>query len=210
MLDPLYTQLAKTVSDYNDGIYEIRWHGRGGQGVVTAAKIVAYAAFLDGYPEVTSAPFFGAERRGIPVTALTRLSHRPIHVVSQAEAPDTVVILDQTLLKYNEVLSGIKAGGWVIVNTPQHPAELGLPSCINVATADATNICKDLGLTSSGIPIVSTAITGALVCATQVISPQSLQKAIKDKVPGSAMEINVAAFLQTFETTKTLRAEQSS
>lgn len=189
-------------SNHSDGIYEIRWHGRGGQGAVTAAKIVAYAAFLDGYSGVTSAPFFGAERRGIPITAITRLSYKPIYVISQVETPDTVVILDQTLLKYADTLSGLKENGWAIVNSPRHPAELGLPANIKVATVNATNICKELGLVSSGIPLVNTAIIGALARATRVVSPESLKKAIKEKVPDSVSEINIAAFLRTFYTTQ--------
>lgn len=193
-----------TTATFNkeDSIYEIRWHGRGGQGAVTAAKIVAYAAFLDGYHGVTSAPFFGAERRGMPVSALTRLSPKPIFVVSQVETPDAVVILDQTLLKYEEVLSGLKTDGWVIVNSKQHPAELGLPANIKAATADATGICKELGLVSSGIPIVNTAIIGAFAYATRLISLKNLERAIKEKFLNDASDINIAAFVKTFQTTK--------
>lgn len=195
-------QQSMIASNHRDSIYEIRWHGRGGQGAVTAAKIVAYAAFLDGYSGVTSAPFFGAERRGIPIAALTRLSHKPIYVVCQVETPDTVVILDHTLLEYPDVLSGLKVNGWVIVNSPQHPAKLNLPANIKVATADATGICKELGLVSNGITVVNTAIIGALARATQVVSLESLKKAIKEKVPENVLEINIAAFLKTFQATK--------
>ena len=81
-------------------LYEIRWHGRGGQGAVTAAKIVARAAYLKGYQGVTAASSFGAERRGIPVSALTRISAEPVMIVSQLENPNAVVVLDHTLLKY--------------------------------------------------------------------------------------------------------------
>ncbi len=197
-------QPARTATGQNEGIYEIRWHGRGGQGAVTAAKIVAYAAFLDGYPGVTSAPFFGAERRGMPITALTRLSLEPMYIVSQVENPNAVVILDQTLLKYPDVLSGLKENGWVIVNSPQHPAELRLPASFNVATADATSICKKLGLVSSGIPVVNTAIIGALARAVQIVSSKSLERAIKEKFPDTASEINLAAFVTTFQSTKVL------
>jgi 2-oxoacid:acceptor oxidoreductase gamma subunit (pyruvate/2-ketoisovalerate family) len=200
----------KTVTPNIDGLYEIRWHGRGGQGAVTAAKIVAYAAFLDGYRGVTSAPFFGAERRGMPVSASTRLSPEPILVISRVEAPDTVVILDETLLKYDEVLAGLKKGGWIIVNSRQHPTELGLPNNINAATADATGICKELGLVSSGIPVVNTAIIGAFARAIQLISMASLEKAIKDKFSNDSSEINIAAFAKTFKATKLFVAPQKA
>src|SRR4030042_1325818 len=94
--------------------YEIRWHGRGGQGAITAAKIVAQAAYIKGYRGVTAAPSFGAERRGAPVSASTRISPEPIMVVSQIEGPDVVVVLDHTLLKYPEVTSGLVNGGWLV------------------------------------------------------------------------------------------------
>lgn len=185
----------------NNSIYEIRWHGRGGQGVVTAAKIVAYAAFLDGYRGVTSAPFFGAERRGIPVSALTRISFEPVLIVSQIESPDTVVILDQTLLKYNEVLSGLREKGWVIVNSIRHPAELNLPSSYNVAAVDATGICKELGLVVSGVPVVNTAIVGALAHATRIVSLQSLEKAVREKFANDTSQLNVSALIKTYQST---------
>lgn len=191
------------MSTDNNSIYEIRWHGRGGQGVITAAKIVAYAAFLDGYKGVTSAPFFGAERRGIPVSALTRVSVEPILIVSQIETPDAVVILDHTLLKYNEVLSGLKDKGWVIVNSVRHPADLNLPNSYNVATVDATGICKELGLAVSGIPIVNTAILGALAHATRIVSLQSLEKAIREKFANDASELNISALVKTYQSTVT-------
>src|SRR4030042_2666608 len=88
-------------------LYEIRWHGRGGQGAVTAAKIVAQAAHFQGYQGVHAAPSFGAERRGVPVSALTRVSTEEIAVVSQVEKPNAVVVRDQSLLKYQEVISGV-------------------------------------------------------------------------------------------------------
>ena len=83
--------------------YEIRWHGRAGQGAMTAAKIVAQAAYLEGYQGVTATPSFGAERRGAPVSASIRISSEPIMVVSEVEKPDVVVVLDHTMLKYQEV-----------------------------------------------------------------------------------------------------------
>lgn len=187
----------------NNSIYEIRWHGRGGQGVITAAKIAAYAAFLDGYKGVTSAPFFGAERRGIPISALTRISVEPILIISQIETPDTVVILDHTLLKYNEVFSGLKDKGWIIVNSVRHPAELNLPNSYNVATVDATGICKELGLAVSGTPIVNTAILGALARATQIVTLQSLEKAIREKFANDASELNISALVKTYQSTVT-------
>ncbi len=108
----------------NKSLYEIRWHGRGGQGAITAAKIVAQAAFLEGYGGVTAAPSFGAERRGAPVSASTRISQEPVMVMSQVENPDVVVVLDQTLLKRDGETCGLSTGGGLIVNSGIDPKEL--------------------------------------------------------------------------------------
>jgi pyruvate ferredoxin oxidoreductase gamma subunit len=123
-------------------LYEIRWHGRGGQGAVTAAKIIAQAAYFKGYQGVTAAPSFGAERRGVPVSALTRISTETIAVVSQVENPSAVVVLDQSLLKYEEITSGLGSDGWLIVNSWLHPKELKIKGDFNIAVADATKVCR--------------------------------------------------------------------
>src|SRR5512137_2079336 len=141
---------------------EIRWHGRGGQGAITAAKIIAQAAYLKGYKGVTAAPSFGAERRGAPVSASTRISTETVLVVSQVENPEIVVVLDHTLLQYPDVTHGLGKNGWRIVNSPLTPRELGLKGEYNIATADATKVCQDLGLIIAGLVIVNTPILGAL------------------------------------------------
>ena len=141
--------------------YEIRWHGRGGQGAITAAKTLAQAAHLNGYQGATASPSFGAERRGAPVSASTRISPRPIMVVSQIEAPDMVVVLDHTLLRDREVVSGLRTGGWLVVNSWQTPEQLDVEGDFNIATADATGISRELGLIVSGLIVVNTAMLGA-------------------------------------------------
>ena len=182
--------------------YEIRWHGRGGQGAITAAKMVAQAAYLKGYRGVTAAPSFGAERRGAPVSASTRISLQPIMVISQVEKPDVVVVLDQTLLKYPEVTSGLGREGWLVVNSRQHPRELDIKDGFNIATADATRICGELGLIVAGLTIVNTAILGAFVRATEVVDIASIERVIRERFPDNAVEINLAAITKTYEITK--------
>ena len=181
---------------------EIRWHGRGGQGAITAAKILAQAAYLEGYRGVTAAPSFGAERRGAPVSASTRIASQPIMVVSQVETPNVVVVLDHTLLKYDEVTSGLVGGGWLIVNSPRHPRELGRGREFNIATADATRVCSNLGLIVAGLTVVNTAILGAFIRATQVVSMASIEKAIRERFSNSQVDINLAAVAQTYEITE--------
>jgi len=182
--------------------YEIRWHGRGGQGAITAAKILAQAAYLEGYHGVTAAPSFGAERRGAPVSASTRISPQTIMVVSQVENPNVVVVLDHTLLKFEEVTSGLIKGGWLIVNTKRHPKELNLGSDFNIATADATGVCSRLGLVVAGLIVVNTAILGAFIRATKAVVMASVEKAIREKFSKSSVDINIAAITQTYELTK--------
>jgi len=182
--------------------YEIRWHGRGGQGAITAAKIVAQAAYLEGYQGVTAAPSFGAERRGAPVSASTRISPEPVMLVSQVERPNAVVVLDHTLLKYQEVTDGLDREGWLVVNTWQYPKELNIEGNFNIATADATRVCLKLGLTVAGLTVVNTAILGALIRATKVVGMASIDKAIRKRFSDNAIDINLAAITKTYEITK--------
>jgi 2-oxoacid:acceptor oxidoreductase gamma subunit (pyruvate/2-ketoisovalerate family) len=182
--------------------YEIRWHGRGGQGAVTAAKILARAAYIEGYQGVTAAPSFGAERRGVPVSASTRIARQTIRVVSQVEAPNVVVVLDHTLLKYNDVTNGLVSGGWLIVNSRQHPGEIDLGGDFNVATVDATRVCSGLGLIVAGLTVVNTAVLGAFLRATEAVSMASLEKAIRERFPDSQAGINLAAVAQTYQITE--------
>lgn len=185
--------------------YEIRWHGRGGQGAITAAKILAQAAYLEGYRGVTAAPSFGAERRGAPVSASTRIAAQTIMVVSQVESPNVVVVLDHTLLKYDEVTSGLVKGGWLILNSWQYPEELDPGGEFNIATADATRVCSNLGLVVAGLTVVNTAILGAFIRATEAVSMASVEKAIRERFSDSQVGINLAAVAQTYEITKLKR-----
>jgi len=186
--------------------YEIRWHGRGGQGAITAAKIVAEAAYLKGYRGVTSAPSFGAERRGAPVSASTRISREPVTVVSQVETPDVVVVLDQSLLRYDEVTGGLGSDGWLVVNSWRHPKELGIKGDFNIATADATRICRELGLIVAGLTVVNTAVLGAFVRATGIVDMANIENVIRNRFYSSAADVNLAAIAKTYEITKTGKA----
>jgi len=184
---------------------EIRWHGRGGQGAITAAKIIAQAAYLKGYKGVTAAPSFGAERRGAPVSASTRISTEPVLVVSQVEKPEIVVVLDHTLLKYPDVIHGLGKNGWLIVNSPLSPKELGIRGEFSIATADATRVCQELVLIVAGLVIVNTAILGALIRATRIVDLPTLEKVIRERFSKDTVDINLAAVNKTYEITKLLK-----
>jgi len=180
-------------------LVEFRLHGRGGQGVVIGAELLAKAAFLEGRWSQAS-PFFGAERRGAPVKAYTRISDREIFLRSQVYEPDFVVVFDQTLLGI-EVWSGLKPEGMLIINTERPPGDLGLD--FRVATVDATGIALRLGLLTAGLPIVNTAMLGALARASEVVSIDSVMKAIVEEWPRRAGEVNVTAAKAAYESTLT-------
>ena len=123
-------------------------------------------------------------------------------LVSQVEEPDVVIVLDHTLLKYEEVTSGLVKGGWLIVNSWQHPKELALGNDFNIATADATRVCSSLGLIIAGLTVVNTAILGAFIRATEVVGMASIEKAIRERFAKKEVDINLAAITQTYEITE--------
>jgi len=170
---------------------EIRIHGRGGQGAVTAAQLLAHAAHLEG-KHVQAFPIFGAERRGAPVKAFARISDSPILLHSQIYNPDYVVVLDPQLYKIIDVAEGLKKEGVIVLNTTKHPSEIGL-SNYRVATVDATGIALELGLRVAGQPIVNTSMVGAFAGATGEVQLESVLKAIKENWRGSAGEKNARA-----------------
>ena len=157
-------------------MYEIRFHGRGGQGGRMAAEAYALAAFLEGKYAV-SFPFFGAERRGAPVKAFTRVDDKKIRIKTQVYKPDYVVVLDETLIETEDVLEGLKEDGMVIINTSKKPEEVELSKPVKCATVDATSIALEI----LGRPITNTAILGAIAKATGKVSIESIEKAIIEK-----------------------------
>jgi len=185
----------------NDGICEIRWHGRGGQGAISSAQILAHAAYLGGYLGVTSAPSFGAERRGAPVTASTRLSPEPLRLFSQIETPDIVVVLDDTLLECADATAGLKAGGWLVINSHLSPHDLGLKGDFRIATADATRMASEAGLIVAGSVIVNTAMLGAFARATGLVALDNVEQAINAKFSQKLAQKNASAARITYEHT---------
>lgn len=172
---------------------EIRWHGRGGQGAVTSAKLMASAAFRSGFKGVTSAPSFGAERRGAPVIASTRLSDEPVRVYSQVTEPDVVVVLDDSLLEVGGALSGVKEGACIIVNTARVAHELNIPAGLRVFTADVSGAAQAAGVIVGGVPMVSAAILGSVAKATGLARIDDIKAAILDGFAPSAAEKNLEA-----------------
>ncbi len=163
---------------------EIRFHGRGGQGAVVASEILADALFQEG-KSVQAFPAFGVERRGAPVAAFLRCNDHPIRLRCQIEHPDHVVVLDPTLLRAVDVTAGLKAGGWLVINSERNPDSFGEfeTGGWRVATVDASRLALDHELGGRTTPIVNTAILGAFARVTGVVKLESVVNAIRRGVP---------------------------
>jgi len=176
---------------------EIRIHGRGGQGGVTAAELLARAAFKEG-KWVQAIPFFGAERRGAPVKAFARLADEPILIRSQVYNPDYVIVLDSTLLEIVDVTEGLKREGIIIVNTRQKPEEINIKQG-RLATVDATGIALELQLLVAGLPVLNTTMLGAFARATEEVKLESVLEVIRQEWAGAAGEKNAKAASLAYE-----------
>ncbi len=182
-------------------MHEIIWHGRGGQGVVLAAQILAEAAYIQGFRGVTSAPTFGPERRGAPLTASTRISDRPVRTFSQIASADIAVILDESLLEAATGAGRIKENGMIIVNTTLTPEQIGTRGDFSVATVDAAGIAREHHLSMSGVPVVNTPLLGALSMASGLVSLENIEKGIRKKMSRSKASFNFQAIRTAFERT---------
>jgi pyruvate ferredoxin oxidoreductase gamma subunit/2-oxoisovalerate ferredoxin oxidoreductase gamma subunit len=176
-------------------MYEIRFHGRGGQGAVTASKMLAIAAFKEN-KWVTTFPFYGTERRGAPVTAFTRIDDQRVELRSQIYEPDAVILLDKSLLSLVNVTEGLKEGGVVLINGRK--GDYSDKNSFRVAYVDATSIALKNGLGDPSHPIVNTAILGAFSRETGIVSIDSLKSAAREVSP-SKIEGNIAAIEEAYE-----------
>jgi len=168
---------------------EIRFHGRGGQGVVTAAEILATAAFFGG-KESQAFGSFGPERTGAPVQSFCRIDDKPIRLHQQVYEPDYIVVLDETLLSTVNVFDGVKKNGRAIFASKEKPDKFAAQAKgIAVDTVDAYAIARE----KIGRPIVNTATLGAFVRSTGIVSMDSLKKAIEERFPKEVAEKNVEA-----------------
>ena len=168
---------------------EIRWHGRGGQGAITAAKIAASAAFESGYEGVVMAPTFGTERRGAPVFTSLKLSRQKIYDLSPIMQPDILVILDYLLLAEPDVLRGLKPGGLIVVNTPKPPQAHAVEG-MRVAAADVTTLSASVGLPTG---IVNSGIIGSFAKASALLSIDLLARKIEEEFKGKKSRANADA-----------------
>lgn len=179
---------------------EIKIFGRGGQGAVTAAQILATAAFLEGHWAQTF-PQFGAERRGAPVIAYVRVDRVPISIRQRVYSPDVIVVVDYNLFKMLNPLSDIKPKGTAIINYPDNGPTLSPSFLENVGTLftiDATTLSYQL-YGKAAIPITNIIMTGAYSASQKDISLESIYKALPDFFPGDKLEVNRKAAQLGFE-----------
>lgn len=187
--------------------YEIVWHGRGGQGAVTAAKIFTEAAYYQGFKGVSAKPTYFSERRGAPVSVHTRISREPIRTFSNVLYPDIAVVLDDNLLDMVNVTANLKTGGLLVVNSARGPEELGIEGPYTIAVADAFHSSKEAGLVVEGNVLISTSILGPLAAASDLVGLENIRLAVGKKFKAAALERNLTALELAYKNTRILRYE---
>ncbi len=180
-------------------LFEIRFHGRGGQGAVTGAKILGDATRMEN-KHFQAFAHYGAERRGAPVMAFTRIADEAIRIHSYIYEPETIVILDETLLEIPSVQAGMNEDTYVVINTPQSPKDVKLEG--KISTVDATKIALDVGILVAGIAVVNTIMLGAVARATNIVTIESVKDAIRKGLAGlpeKVIETNVNAAQRAYD-----------
>ncbi len=186
-------------------MFQIRIHGRGGQGVVTAAELLSIAAFREG-KHAQAFPSFGSERTGAPVAAFCRISEEPIRLREPISTPNAVIVQDPTLLHTHDLFAGLTEDGYILVNSARSAATLGLGEIASklppghIMTLPATEIARE----KIGRPIPNVAMLGALAGLTEVVTLDALSSAIKEKFSKSVAEKNIAAAKVAYEIIRTL------
>jgi len=189
-------------------MFQVRIHGRGGQGVVTAAELLSLTAFAEGrYAQAF--PTFGSERTGAPVTAFCRIDDREIRAREPIAEPDAVIVQDPTLLHQVDVFAGVGKDGYVLVNTARSFEELGLGEFARqfrterLLTVPATEIARE----HLGRPVPNVPLLGAFAALTGVVALPSVAAAVRERFAGAIGEGNVAAAEAAYELAQTTLRE---
>jgi pyruvate ferredoxin oxidoreductase gamma subunit len=181
-------------------VFQVRIHGRGGQGVVTAAELLSVAAFLEGR-HAQAFPTFGSERTGAPVVAFCRIDDRPIRAREPIAEPDALIVQDPTLLHQVNLFEGLSPDGYMLINTTRSFEELGLGEFVQQFRRDRmlTVPAAELAREHTGRPIPNAALLGGFAALSGLIAIDSVASAIRDKFPDRVAEGNVAAAAAAFE-----------
>jgi pyruvate ferredoxin oxidoreductase gamma subunit len=180
-------------------VFQVRIHGRGGQGVVTAAEMLSIAAFKEGrYAQAF--PIFGSERTGAPVMAFCRIDDAPIRLREPIADPDALIVQDATLLRSVDVFSGLRADGFVLVNSVRTWNELGLTEAVSRLPAGHARIIAATGIAMArvGRPLPNAALLGGFAAMTGLLSLSSVQSAIAERFPARVAEANAAAAAEAY------------
>jgi pyruvate ferredoxin oxidoreductase gamma subunit len=181
-------------------VFQIRIHGRGGQGVVTGAEMLSVAAFIEGR-HAQAFPSFGSERTGAPVVAFCRIDDKEIRLREPIQDPDCLILQDTTLLKVVDVFSGLREGGYLLVNSGKTFADLHLEDVVNrlppghAVTVPAT----DLALKHVGRPAPNAALLGAFAALSGLVHFESVKRAIAEAFPGKVGAANIAAAQEAYD-----------
>jgi pyruvate ferredoxin oxidoreductase gamma subunit len=185
-------------------MFQVRIHGRGGQGVVTAAEMLSIAAFEEGR-HAQAFPSFGSERTGAPVVAFCRISDKEIRLREPIMEPDAVIIQDPSLLHLVPVFAGLKRDGYVLINTAKSLAALGVEEFLKDWRRD--RICaipaNELSLRHVGRLAPNVPLLSGFAAMSGVIRLESVIKAISSKFSGKVAEGNIAAAREAYETVRT-------
>ncbi len=183
-------------------MFQVRIHGRGGQGVVTAAELLALAAFDEGR-RAQAFPSFGSERTGAPVVSFCRIDDREIRTREPIVAPDVLIVQDPTLFKAMDVFQGLKSDGYLLVNTNKTLAELGLGAiAARLPPGHARAVpASEFAIKYVNRPVPNAALLGAFAALTGIVHLKSVTAAIRDAFPGKVGAANVAAAKAAYELT---------
>jgi pyruvate ferredoxin oxidoreductase gamma subunit len=191
--------LAKKNELKGDDMFQVRIHGRGGQGVVTAAEMLSIAAFEEGR-HAQAFPSFGSERMGAPVVAFCRIADQEIRLREPIMEPDALIIQDPTLLHQVDVFAGLKKGGYILINTRRSFDELGLGDFLRDWPPErlCTVAATELGQKHVGRPMPNVPLLGGFAAASGIIRLESVIKAINDKFAGKIASGNMAAATEAY------------
>ncbi len=181
-------------------MFQVRLHGRGGQGVVTAAEMLSVAAFLEGR-HAQAFPSFGSERTGAPVVSFCRIDDKPIRLREPILEPDALIIQDTTLLAAVQVFQGLGPDGYVLINTAKSVEDLGIEAAVGGLPEGRVRMvpATDLALRHVGRPVPNAALLGAFAAVSGLLRFDSVEKAIREKFKGPIGDGNVEAARAAFE-----------
>jgi len=179
-------------------VFQVRVHGRGGQGVVSGAEMLSVAAFIEGrYAQAF--PSFGSERMGAPVMAFCRLDNKEIRLREPVLNPDALIIQDPTLLHHVDVFAGLAPQGFVLINTGKTIEQLGLQDLLKKTGRVATVPATEIALKHVGRAVPNAALLGGFAALSGEVKLASVLVAIRDKFPHALAEKNVAAAAEAYE-----------